>query len=1059
LFVWNFRSSVKIRSGPETIDPSAFIQEYSNEDTIPYLEDENFSVASDKIPTEYNTSYSKSSRTRAKELLHTTASAPQPQTGFTFVVEPNTLLHEHLPLINEDATTHGNSVKPKSESSASTSSIPDKEPELPGVPFLDVANVNLLTRSANLPPPARPPAPKFLINERQKINTIPKADPVSNSNAEAEQPLVPQQEKPKAFLKSDSLPSNFDFVPNLKLDKREKPKLKSRPNTFSKSESLPPGFGSELDAMKEAMEFAQARLKTAKELHEKRREGKITELPLKKKNVKEENLEGFEGEKPRVLRSISLASNISKSQEFMKIQGAVMATQGTRELEKSGKWRSDEEFHELTSIEPTKERESKVEITVTETMVETNRESVQNNGLTPTAVELNGNLYADLNATENLERAREIKFGEDLKREEKITVGALEILAGSQEPKIEKEPVIIQSYFELEKETGEKDAEILKEDANGMPDTGEAEAETEGGKGCTMEVGKETEDGDGIRLDEEMQRQQKKVELEEVSQRDTEIKEEKERTHRLKKERERALQLEEEKGRQFQMESEREDRERREQERIMEEEEERLEREGIKKLEEQSERERLEKEKEEKQRKLAEERERERLLEEERQEKLREEMVRELEGEKERERKLVEEIEKEREWVRKLEEEREREREREIKLEEEKQRGREMVLKLEKEKDRERKLEEEIEKERERIRKLEEEREQEREKVRKLEEERVLEREIVRKLEEEREQERERIRKLEEEREKERMEKERERKERERIEKEMEQRERERLAKEREQKEVEKKLDEEKEKQRMEKEKEKEEREKQRRMEKEREEKEMAMRLEAEKRRSERERAEEREKMMKLQGEKTQERTTEARKLDEGREHEKRMKEKERKTEGRKSDEEREKAWERKSDEERERERVRKARKEREIVEREREREEEERKREREKDRLAMERAATQERAERVAMECISAARLRAVENREEMNTRGGGEGFEKKRPKGEEEKKERDGEKNAREARLRAERAAVERATAEARERAIEKAKADAEKERDRLERFKSFSRISSQVSTNDFY
>jgi hypothetical protein len=1026
------------------------------------LEDANFSVSSDKIPTEYNTSYSKSSRTRAKELLHTTASVPQPQTGFTFVVEPNTPLPEYLPRVNEDTTTHETTMKPNSKSSASTLSISDRESEPPGVPFLDVADVNLLTRSANLPPPARPPSPKLLINERQKINTIPKADPVSNSSAEAEQLPLPQQEKTKPFLKSDSLPPNFDFVPNLKLDKREKPKLKSRPKTFLKSESLPPGFGSELDAMKEAMEFAQARLKTAKELHEKRREGKITELPLKKKHVKEENLEGFEGEKPRVLRSISLASNFSKSREFMKMQGGVMATQGTHELEKSGKWRSDEDFHELTSIEPAKERECKVEITVTEPMVETNRESVQNNGLTPTEVELNGNLNADLNATENLERAREIKYGEDLKREEKTTVGALEILTGSQEPVIEKEPVIIQNNLELEKKTGDKDTEILKEDANGMPNvekmvnTGE---ETEDGKGWTMEVGTETDDGDGIRLDEEMQRQKKKVALEEVKQRETEMKEEKERIHRWEEERGRALQLEEEKERKFQMGKEKEERERREQERIMAEEEERLERETMKKLEEQSERERLDKEKEEKQRMMAEERERERILEEERQEeKMIEEMVRKLEEEKERERKLVE-VEKERGRVRKLDEQREQERERVRKLEEEKQRGREMVLKLEKEKERERKLEEEIEKERERIRKLEEEREQEREKVRKLEEERELERARVRRLEEEREQERERVRKLEEEREKERIEKERERKEREKMEEELEQRERERLTKEWEQKEMEKKLEEEKEKQRMEKEKEIEEREKQKMMEKEREEKEMAIRLEAEKRRLERERAEEREKMKKLQGEKTQERKIEARKSDEEREREKRMKEKERKTEGRKSDEEREKAWERKSDEEREREKVRRSRKEREIGEREREREEEEeRKREREKDRLAMEQA-TRERAECIAMEHITAARQRAVENREEMNTRCGGEGFEKKRPKGEDEKKERDGERNARDARLRAERAAVERATAEARERAIEKAKAEAEKERDRLERFKSFSRISSQVSTIDYY
>ncbi|KAF3340584.1 hypothetical protein FCM35_KLT09428 [Carex littledalei] len=373
------RSSVKGRSGPQTIDPSAFIQEYSNEDSIPYLEDENFSVASDETPKEYNTSYNKSSRTRAHELLHTTASVPQPQTGFTFVIEQNNPLPEHL-VVSEDTVTGESSVKPNPKSSLNSQSISSKEQVSHGVPFLDVADVNLLTRSANLPPPA----PKTSINERQRINTLQKSVSVLNFSTEAEQPPLTQQEKPKTILKSDSLPQNFDFVPNLKLDRREKPKLKSRPKTFSKSESLPPGFRSELDAMKEAMEFAQARLKTAKELHEKKREGKITELPLKKNHVKEENLENSEGEKPRVLRSISLASNFSKSREFMKLQGGV-ATQGTRELEKSGKWRSDEEFHELTSIDqPTKERENKVGMTGTEPLVETNRESVQIDGLPST---------------------------------------------------------------------------------------------------------------------------------------------------------------------------------------------------------------------------------------------------------------------------------------------------------------------------------------------------------------------------------------------------------------------------------------------------------------------------------------------------------------------------------------------------------------------------------------------------------------------------------------------------------------------------------------------------
>ncbi|GJM89853.1 hypothetical protein PR202_ga06075 [Eleusine coracana subsp. coracana] len=110
----------------------------------------------------------------------------------------------------------------------------------------------------------------------------------------------------------------------------------------------------------------------------------------------------------------------------------------------------------------------------------------------------------------------------------------------------------------------------------------------------------------------------------------------------------------------------------------------------------------------------------------------------------------------------------------------------------------------------------------------------------------------------------------------------------------------------------------------------------------------------------------------------------------------------------------------RRSQKERELAE-ERERrklEEEERERERKKDRLAVERATREaherafaearEKAEKMAFERISAARQRASAEAREKEERASAE------------------------ARIKAERAAVERATAEARERAIEKAKAE---------------------------
>ncbi|CAL5096409.1 unnamed protein product [Urochloa decumbens] len=116
--------------------------------------------------------------------------------------------------------------------------------------------------------------------------------------------------------------------------------------------------------------------------------------------------------------------------------------------------------------------------------------------------------------------------------------------------------------------------------------------------------------------------------------------------------------------------------------------------------------------------------------------------------------------------------------------------------------------------------------------------------------------------------------------------------------------------------------------------------------------------------------------------------------------------------------------------------------EEEERERERKKDRLAVERATREaherafaearEKAEKMALERITAARQRASAEAREKEERASVEAA---------------AERATREARIKAERAAVERATAEARERAIEKAKAEKAlaEARERRERYRS--------------
>ncbi|XP_040377744.1 uncharacterized protein LOC102721130 isoform X2 [Oryza brachyantha] len=125
--------------------------------------------------------------------------------------------------------------------------------------------------------------------------------------------------------------------------------------------------------------------------------------------------------------------------------------------------------------------------------------------------------------------------------------------------------------------------------------------------------------------------------------------------------------------------------------------------------------------------------------------------------------------------------------------------------------------------------------------------------------------------------------------------------------------------------------------------------------------------------------------------------------------------------------------------------------EEKERERERAKDRLAVQRA-TKEAHDRAFAEARAKAEIIALERITLARQRASAEARENK----EKASAEAAAEKASREARLKAERAAVERATAEARERAIEKAKAAADA-KERMERFRSSFKDSFKATNQD--
>ncbi|XP_072995647.1 uncharacterized protein [Typha latifolia] len=405
----NGRVSAKKGLNQQKIVSSDFPPEYPKGDGVPYSEEDQFSshsYPSDEGVRQFNEPYNMTSQERRDDPVSRATYRAQPHTEATYVVDSGNPL-QNIPQDNPPKASNGSMVNgeqgktcpPRSSSDSAKSSGSDSKADWkeykatdltsanghanvknhnrsssnhsassndvlsPDVPLLSVSEINLRTRPLRVPPPSRPP-PKVLQNlEGLGVNTDATTVKLRNNH---------QTSFAASFSKSHSL--------------QEASKSDS-PYFFDVEVDVSSAAAASAAAMKEAMELAQARLKSAKELMERKRdsfqsrrnqgqgsnkyaknkESQVTEEVeiLKEafspeKLVKEHKIHDFMlEEKHKVIGAAKPAPYYHKEEQAPSSndsretiqRGSSRSSQASYNLEKSGKWKSDDEFYELTNNE------------------------------------------------------------------------------------------------------------------------------------------------------------------------------------------------------------------------------------------------------------------------------------------------------------------------------------------------------------------------------------------------------------------------------------------------------------------------------------------------------------------------------------------------------------------------------------------------------------------------------------------------------------------------------------------------------------------------------------
>nr|CAD1834264.1 unnamed protein product [Ananas comosus var. bracteatus] len=365
----NGRAWNKEELGQQDTESFVFHPEYPTGDNLPYLEEDGLSshsYHSDEGVNQVKISYNKRSQeqiqdsvaiaTRAVDSLHNTQPDNPPN------ISNGSMIHGKYDSSDStkskgsdqkgDQKQNGDANPKQHKRSSSNHSTSSGDVLSPDAPFLSVSDINLRTQPLSVPPPSRPP-PKLLNNtEQPKL----KRDAYSVK-------LMPKASSAGAFSKSHSLPPKVDS-----------------PYFFDVEVDASSAAAASAAAMKEAMEFAQAKLKSAKELMERKRDnfeirkkkgqcGDIksresqesqtaeeeevfkTVLSLKKKVKEDKKMSDFSFvEKHEVIGSKeSHVLSTDRSQRTM--QRSASGPSQFSKLENSGNWKSDDQFYELINNE------------------------------------------------------------------------------------------------------------------------------------------------------------------------------------------------------------------------------------------------------------------------------------------------------------------------------------------------------------------------------------------------------------------------------------------------------------------------------------------------------------------------------------------------------------------------------------------------------------------------------------------------------------------------------------------------------------------------------------
>nr|XP_018684592.1 PREDICTED: auxilin-like protein 1 isoform X2 [Musa acuminata subsp. malaccensis] len=242
--------------------------------------------------------------------------------------------------------------------SASSDSVASDDASSSNTIYVSVSNISLRTQPLRVPPPSRPP-PKTV---SKKENPFLKACATSRISLDGRSLCKPNENSEEHYISVSSASHACQDAD------------KNIPCFFDVNVDA----SSAAAAMKQAMELAQARLRTAKESMEKKRinlqshkklgqqesnkerrvdqtfiEGNFSEMLTQKSIVKEDKHTDViaSKERNRITNGVKASEDVAEAQRYVVFDQQIMQGNNLRSEKDCGKWRMNQEHHELLSNE------------------------------------------------------------------------------------------------------------------------------------------------------------------------------------------------------------------------------------------------------------------------------------------------------------------------------------------------------------------------------------------------------------------------------------------------------------------------------------------------------------------------------------------------------------------------------------------------------------------------------------------------------------------------------------------------------------------------------------